>query len=184
MRLGFDILIVAVPATLLYIIIRIGLWKVFRINLIREVLHVSFVLYASSVVFMVWLYYAAQTEYILYNYIPFKTIIEYLQDIPSSTAIRNIIGNIVICMPFGFYYFFKIRVIPKINIAVYAVAIPLIIESGQLIMYFINLGMRAVDIDDVILNSSGILLGYYITRSLFQKKKGSARSTHIVFNEK
>ncbi|GMK45337.1 hypothetical protein PghCCS26_24650 [Paenibacillus glycanilyticus] len=86
-------------------------------------------------------------------------------------------------MPFGFYYFFKIRVIPKINIAVYAVAIPLIIESGQLFMYFINLGMRAVDIDDVILNSSGILLGYYITRSLFQKKKGSSRSTHIVFNE-
>ncbi|TCM99573.1 glycopeptide antibiotics resistance protein [Paenibacillus sp. BK033] len=182
MRLGFDILIIAVPVTLLYLIIRISLWKVFRIKLIREVLHLSFVLYTSSVVFIVWLYYAAQTEYMLYNYIPFKTIVGYLQEIPSSTAFKNIIGNLLICLPFGFYYYFNIRVIPKMNIAIYAVAIPFIIEFGQWIMYFIHLGMRAVDIDDVILNGSGILIGYYITKGLFRKKRRSVKSTEMVLS--
>ncbi|WP_397376180.1 VanZ family protein [Paenibacillus sp. sptzw28] len=170
----------AIPITLIYFIVRICLLKVFRITWVREVLNISFVLYISSLVFIVWLYYATQTDYVLYNLIPFKTIIEYVQEFPSSTAIKNIVGNLAICMPFGFYYYFNLRIIPKINIAVYAVIIPVIIESIQLLMYFINLGMRAVDIDDVILNCSGIIIAYYMTKSLFQKKRNPAKLRRTV----
>ncbi len=124
---------------------------------------------------MVWIYYTAQTDYILYNLIPFKTILEYVQEIPSGTAIINIAGNLIVCMPFGFYYYFNLRVLPKMNIAVYAVIIPVVIESMQLLMHFIHLGMRAVDIDDVILNSFGIIIAYCMTKSLFQRKRKPAK---------
>lgn len=83
-------------------------------------------------------------------------------------------------MPFGFYYYFNLRIMPKINIAIYAVVIPIIIESIQLLMYFINLGMRAVDIDDVILNSAGIIIAYYITKSLYLKKRNPAKLRHAI----
>lgn len=173
MRLVMDMFTIAIPITLTYIIIRIVLLKVFRINWGREVLNISFVLYTASIVFIVWMYNAIQTDYILFNLIPLKSIIEYVQEIPSNTAIKNILGNFVICMPFGFYYYFNIKIIPKINLASYAVIIPLIIESVQLLMYFINLGMRTVDIDDVILNGSGIIIAYYTTKRLFQKKRST-----------
>ena len=111
--------------------------------------------------FVVWIYNLLHTDYLLYNIIPLKTIAGYVYDLPSSIAVKNIFGNLAICLPFGCYYYFNFRILPKFNIVVHAVMIPLIIELIQLVIYLINLGMRSVDIDDIILNGTGILIGYY-----------------------
>uniref|UniRef100_UPI003D2CC501 VanZ family protein n=1 Tax=Paenibacillus oryzisoli TaxID=1850517 RepID=UPI003D2CC501 len=159
----------AIPITLIYFIIRLCLIKRYRIIWKREILQISFILYISALVFIVWIYNLIHTDYLLYNIIPVKTIIGYINDFPSSTAIKNIFGNLAICLPFGFYYYFNVRILPKFNIVIQSLMIPLIIELIQLLIYIFNLGMRTVDIDDIILNSFGILIGYYITRVVFKR---------------
>lgn len=172
-----DLLIFAAPITLVYFIIRLSLFKIFRINWIKESIKTSFIFYISTLVFIVWIYGPVHTQYLLYNIIPFKSIVSYVSEMPSNIAIKNLLGNILICIPLGFYYYFKFRVFAKLNILVYAVFIPVIIEFIQLLLFVSNLGMRTVDIDDVILNCTGILIGYYMTQSLFQKNLATTNAT-------
>lgn len=102
------------------------------------------------------------------NLIPFHTIKNYLKYGASADAIWvNIAGNIVMFVPWGFglpllwrryQSFFKV--------AWMSLCLPIFIEFCQL---FIG---RSVDIDDIILNFTGGILGgllYWLARKLFPR---------------
>lgn len=94
------------------------------------------------------------------NLIPFKTISTYmnaLQGPLASIAFYNLVGNIVLFIPFGFFLPFLWEKFRKVQAAaLYAIGIPVFIETTQ---YFIG---RSVDIDDVILNTIAIMFGYLL----------------------
>ena len=97
----------------------------------------------------------------------FSTVGFVKQTILWKTIIINIFGNILIFVPFGFLGI----VFPKLNqfwilILDFLFAI-IILESFQ---YFTRLGV--FDIDDVILNTVGVAIGFWIYQ-LFEKKFNS-----------
>ena len=106
------------------------------------------------------------------NFIPFKTIWRYLTNLsgqienfnPVNFKIYfiNLFGNIEIFLPFGFLLFFILKKPPSLKqVAVLTLALSLFIE---LIQASLNLGV--FDIDDLILNLLGGVLGYYLAKMI------------------
>lgn len=95
-------------------------------------------------------------NYGLSNFIPFQEIFRY--EIGSRLFIKNIIGNILLFLPYGYFaseYLKSKKVWP---ICFLTMIVTLTIECVQL-----NIG-RTFDIDDVILNTMGGILGYFLYR--------------------
>jgi glycopeptide antibiotics resistance protein len=92
------------------------------------------------------------------NFLPFKTIMIYLGGQESfRIAAENLLGNIIAFAPMGFLLPIIIKKCRKaLNIFIVSISASLLIEILQ---FFFHLG--STDVDDVILNVSGALLGYY-----------------------
>lgn len=110
------------------------------------------------------------------NYIPFKSIWSYVKGGKGLViGSINIIGNIVLLIPIGFLFPFVIRNLNLKLSLVLAVACGLAIECTQAIL---QIGI--FDIDDVILNGLGIMLGYWIygywQKIRSRKKKNYSRT--------
>mgnify|MGYP001119260580 CR=1 FL=1 len=89
------------------------------------------------------------------NLVPFKTISPYLKNITEMYAFKNIMGNIIIFFPLGFFvsYRFSKKVLKPMIICMLTI---LFIECIQLIF---KIGF--FDVDDILLNSIGCLFGIY-----------------------
>lgn len=99
------------------------------------------------------------------EYIPFQTISKYITTVlpfrPLEFAV-NMIGNIVLFIPYGFLGI----IYPKLNqfkwlFATFFIVIN-IIEFSQ---FYFKKGFA--DIDDIILNTFGVIIGYFIYRKFF-----------------
>lgn len=91
-----------------------------------------------------------------YNFIPtiYKIIIgEYTL---GSWVKTMIVGNLLMFIPMGILLSLCFKNINKKNMFKYAILIPLTIEVLQLVVG------RSFDIDDLVMNFLGIVIGYYI----------------------
>lgn len=104
----------------------------------------------------------------IYNFIPFSTIWELLSDNSDmETIFLQIGGNIIMCIPFGTAIPFIIRHKKWYYYLLIGLAFPILIELTQLLISVsINSYYRTIDIDDVILNFLGIMIGYGIYKIL------------------
>jgi glycopeptide antibiotics resistance protein len=92
------------------------------------------------------------------NYVPLKTILPYLIGHPTwIDAIRNVLGNIIPFMPIGFLLPLVYRPISWKGVLGIAVAFSLCIEIPQLV-----LRAGIFDVDDILLNTLGGMLGYLV----------------------
>lgn len=92
------------------------------------------------------------------NYIPFKEMFRY--NIGSRLFIKNVIGNIILFLPYGFFASYYLDLKNKRSIILLSLLVSLSIETTQQVIG------RVFDIDDIILNCFGGLIGFYIYRSL------------------
>lgn len=120
------------------------------------------------------------------NIRPFSTISDLLfNNSDQRTVILQIAGNIVMCIPYGVALPFLFSHKNKILYVVDALLFPLAIELSQLIICIVsNSFYRTIDIDDIILNFSGILIGLLIyrllpkyTKEYFGKRKKTNKRT-------
>ncbi len=82
----------------------------------------------------------------------------------SSLILREMVANVLLTIPFGFSIRYLLR-LHAIHIPFLAPAVGLSIEGTQLaISLLIGLAYRTVDINDVLLNASGVLIGYGLFR--------------------
>ena len=88
------------------------------------------------------------------NFIPFKEILRY--NITSHLFFKNVLGNMILFLPFGFYTSYYLKV-DKIKIPFLLTFIASI--SIEVVQMCIG---RVFDVDDIILNVIGGALGYYI----------------------
>lgn len=88
------------------------------------------------------------------NYIPFKEIMRY--KFGSKMFIYNVFGNILIFIPFG--YFISRYIKPK---KVWPIIMDALITSVTVETVQLKIG-RSFDIDDVMLNILGAILGYFV----------------------
>jgi len=155
------------PAILIYLLIRFSLFREKKFRFGRDILRVAFIGYVTMLIHVTWISGGGYYNHLNYNLLPFRTIIEYSKSDFHTVAINNILGNMILTLPLGFFAAFGLRLIPKINIYIYSILIPLIIEFGQLVLFIAKYGSRSVDIDDIILNSVGILIGYSFSKIIF-----------------
>ena len=96
------------------------------------------------------------------NFTPFKEMFRYT--LGSNLFIKNVIGNMVMFMPYGFFtgYFLKIN-----KVSVVLLLCMLVSTSIEVIQGYIG---RVFDIDDIILNVIGSIIGFLIYK-LFNKIK-------------
>ena len=98
------------------------------------------------------------------QYIPFKTIIEYVKHVHSfdDWFFKNLACNILMFMPFGFLAPLFIKRNKVWQILIYAIITSILIEVLQVL-----LGVGTGDIDDVILNAVGALIGFGVYKLIY-----------------
>lgn len=119
--------------------------------LYREILNLIFIIY------ILCLYHVVTFQDINYgtnNFVPFKEIFRY--QIGSAKFIKNIIGNIMLFIPFGFFGSYYLK-----NKKMFTPVILTLIASTTIetVQYYIG---RVFDIDDIILNILGGVLGFLL----------------------
>lgn len=120
-----------------------------------------------------------------YNIIPFKSTIDMYNEAVNigyyGYFVRNLIGNVLIFMPIGL-------IVPvlweKMNfrkvVLIYGVLLSLIIEALQLPQG------RGTDVDDIMLNTLGVMLGYFlflVARKIMPKFVESFRTNILYYNQ-
>ncbi|GIO23448.1 VanZ family protein [Oceanobacillus sp. J11TS1] len=90
-----------------------------------------------------------------YNIIPFYKLTDIILHQSLFDSLKNIIGNIILFVPFGFMLLMKYpRVGTVLKATVIGTICSIFIECAQIIYPY-----RWTDIDDVILNTIGTLIG-------------------------
>lgn len=97
------------------------------------------------------------------NLVPFKEILRY--SIGSENFNRQVIGNIILFIPLGFFFTYYTRIKKIGSITIIAALISFTIETVQ---KYIG---RSFDIDDIILNVVGGIIGFLIYVGLDAIKK-------------
>lgn len=119
----------------------------------KEIFMLLFIIYVMCLFEIVTL---QDYNYGLSNYIPFREIFRY--EIGSRLFIKNIIGNILLFLPYGYFTADYLDSKKGVPVCFLTMLVSLTIEFVQL-----NIG-RTFDIDDVILNTLGGMCGYLLYR--------------------
>ena len=124
----------------------------------KELLMLSFIIYILCLFQVVT--FTDDVTWSTNNFIPFKEIMRY--SITSRLFLKNVIGNMIMFLPFGFFisYYLENKK-PYLTIILTLIA-SIAIESVQMAIG------RVFDVDDIILNICGGLLGYLIYFLLFK----------------
>lgn len=122
-----------------------------KIVLYKELFDLIFIIYLLLLFELV-----TTTDFESYsnNFIPFKEIMRYKID--SGLFYKNVIGNILLFVPFGYFVSFYLN-----NLKWYIALFLTFITSLSTEIIQMNIG-RSFDIDDILLNVVGGLLGYLI----------------------
>ena len=133
-----------------------------KIVIYKELISLSFIIYIMLLFSLVT---TSDFESFSNNFIPFREIFRY--KLTSKLFYRNVIGNIVLFIPFGYFVSYYIKVNKKWYIAVFTTLIT------SLTIELIQMGIgRSFDVDDILLNLVGGLIGYlcyYVGEKIFQK---------------
>lgn len=100
-----------------------------------------------------------------YNLVPFSTMIRYFP-IRSMSSLINIIGNIAVFVPFGVLLplLFRLRYLKMLGVFIAGL---FVLEMAQLITR-----RGSFDVDDFILNSIGVTMGYGLLRIIIKWRNG------------
>lgn len=149
-------------------------------SIIRKSLLLSFIIYSLYLLYLLFIQSrgfgsagVSFEQYIQYstNFMPFDTIYGYVYAYQNHTLntdiiVRNLAGNIIAFTPLGFFlpiFFAKLRELKWFIITI--IAIICTIELAQLITL-----RGSLDIDDLLLNVPGALLGWLVWKLLSQFK--------------
>ena len=145
-------------------------------KVVRPILWAVFGLYCLALVYVLFLnrgsrsYYSyAQYFQAFTNFIPFKTITGYIQRYNNgfqNLSVTNLLGNFVLFLPMGMALpclFKKLNRFWKVVLCVLGMVVFVEIAQGIL-------RVGSVDIDDVIFNVCGAMIGYGLIKIPFINK--------------
>ncbi len=161
------LLLFVLPTWLIYGISRFLFYRKYKLRIMIELTILGYITYFIILFYVVWMTPTLLLEYLPINLIPFKTIFQYFVEVSTgtlafSTAFINIAGNILLTVPIGFLIYIIYRRVSFNKLLLIALMFPLVIETGQLVLHLVDISTRTIDIDDLILNALGIVIGYYL----------------------
>lgn len=122
-----------------------------KVVIYKEVISLLFIIY------ILCLYHVLTNQtggYAGVNFVPFKEMFRYT--IGSYKFMKNIVGNILLFIPFGFFVSYYLNTKKALTPFIITLVVSLCAEGIQ---YHIG---RVFDIDDILLNIFGGFLGYLI----------------------
>lgn len=122
-----------------------------RFQLHKELIALIFIVYILCLFHVVTF---QDNNYGVSNFVPFKEIFRY--EIGTDKFIKNVLGNIMLFIPYGFLSSYYLNNKKFSVITILTVITTLTIETVQ---YYIG---RVFDIDDIILNLTGSIIGFLI----------------------
>lgn len=132
-------------------------------KILKSNMYIYFIIYILLLIYLFFLMplYGRNKIDFGFNIVPFSTIKMYLNDfnsIKDSKVILNLIGNFICLIPLSF--FLKKIFKSQNKIFIFLLTILLCAFSIEIMQYITKTG--SCDIDDVILNSSGAIISYFI----------------------
>lgn len=113
------------------------------------------IIYLISIIYLLCLFHVVtfqDNNFGMSNFIPFREIFRY--DIGSPKFMRNVIGNIMLFIPFGFLTSYLLN---NKKFSVAAILTLIVTGTIETVQYYIG---RVFDIDDIILNFIGSMIGF------------------------
>ena len=137
------------------------------------------IIYLLAIIYLLCLFHVVtfqDSNYGTSNFTPFKEIFRY--DIGSHKFMRNVMGNIILFIPYGFLASYLLNNKKFSVITILTVIASLTIETVQ---YYIG---RVFDIDDIILNSLGAIIGFliYVALNAIKKYLPGIFAKDIIYN--
>ena len=129
-------------------------------KLYQELIHLSFIIYILSLFYIVTF---QDVNYGTSNFTLFKEMFRY--EFGSPLFVKNVLGNILLFIPLGFYISYYLRSENSISTLIITVLSSITIESTQLVIG------RVFDVDDIILNVIGGIVGYLFYKSIIHLPK-------------
>ena len=140
------ILVIICSLRIAYLIIK---HKKFQLH--KELISLIFIVYILCLFHVVTF---QDNNYGVSNFVPFKEIFRY--DIGTDKFIKNVMGNILLFIPYGFLSSYYLNNKKFSVITILTIITTFTIETVQ---YYIG---RVFDIDDIILNLLGSIVGFLI----------------------
>ena len=145
-------------------------------KVVRPILWAVFGLYCLILIYILFLNRASRSHYsyaqyfqAFTNFIPFKTIVEYIQrysDGYRSLATVNLLGNLALFVPMG-------MALPCVSKKLNRFWKVVLCVLGMVVMVEVTQGILrvgSIDVDDVIFNVVGAMIGYGIIKIPFINK--------------
>lgn len=133
-----------------------------KIVIYKELLMLSFIVYILCLFQVVT--YQDDVSWATNNFIPFREIFRY--DIGSKLFFKNVLGNMVMFLPFGFFISYYLKS-DKIGLPLFITVIASV--SIEVVQMLIG---RVFDVDDILLNILGGISGfllYYILSNIWSR---------------
>ena len=103
------------------------------------------------------------------NFIPFKEVTRY--SFGSELFFKNVVGNILLFIPYGFFASYYLKLEKKRIAFLLVLVVSIAIECVQLVIG------RCFDVDDILLNIMGGMIGYYVYYFLDKFTNKMSRNT-------
>ena len=126
-----------------------------EIVLYRELMSLLFIIYVLCLFYVVTF---QDVSWSTSNFVPFTEMFRY--DFGSRLFIKNILGNMLLFIPFGFFIGYYLKLKKPISVLLMCLIVSGTIESTQLIIG------RVFDVDDIILNLIGGIIGFVLWKLL------------------
>ena len=136
-----------------------------RFVLYKELLMLGFIIYSMCLFQIVT--FQDEVSWSTNNFIPFREILRY--NIGSRLFIKNVLGNMLLFLPFGFFTSYLLDNKRPLLTVVLTLVASLSIEVVQLMIG------RVFDVDDIILNVLGGTFGFYLYNILDRLVKKSPK---------
>lgn len=146
----------------------------------RDILKWSlFILYIALMIYFMFfaeMFGRTPSEEPRYNLIPFKEIIRFIKyssRLGIQTVVINIVGNVVVFIPFGMALTsISKRGLGFFVVTLYSASLSIAIELIQLLTR-----VGSCDVDDIILNTLGGMIGYLLY--IFIKSRGKKQNETV-----
>ncbi|MDD4569569.1 MAG: VanZ family protein [Tepidanaerobacteraceae bacterium] len=166
---------------LLLIFVVIDFIKHGKKNILRRIIYYSFIYYMINVIQLttggIFIPPREELRIVTYNFIPFRFVFDWIQKYSSTgfswffrRAVILTVYNFIMLFPLGIYLplLFGVSDIKKVTL--YLFLTTLAIETYQVIFsYFGLVMMRTFNVDDLILNTLGGIMGYYVYEALIPR---------------
>lgn len=167
------------PMVLICSVIVVSMRIVWIIKEKKEIIFYKELLGLCFIVYVMCLFYVVTFQDVSWstsNFIPFKEMFRY--SIGSKLFFKNVLGNMIMFMPYGFFVSYFLKLKKPISIFLLAVLASFTIEFTQL-----QIG-RVFDVDDILLNILGALLGFGIYIFIMKLKEclPSILKSQLIYN--